>query len=156
MEGRKALLSSYSLNHSPFEGTQTDPEPGGRSWCRGHRRVLLTGLLLRLPSATTKGWALLHWSLIHSGLRTCTKIPVSVVLGIEPRAFSMLGRHYLPSHKNMSHYYRFLKVPCLFSVSENKAKNWWQSDFLQFQLLRLILHFDQRHFCSVLHKYINR
>ena len=60
-------------------GTQTGQKPGGRSWCRGHGGVLLTGLLLMACSAfllielrTTSpdmassivGWALPHQSLI--------------------------------------------------------------------------------------------
>ena len=51
-------------------------EPGGRSWCRGHRGVLLTGLLpmtcstcflsFLIPgmSPPTMGWTLFHQSLI--------------------------------------------------------------------------------------------
>jgi len=29
----------------PRTGTQTRPEPGGKRWCRGHGRMVLTGLL---------------------------------------------------------------------------------------------------------------
>ena len=39
-------LPHYSLSLKEGRtGTQTGQEPGGRSWCRGHGGVLLTGLL---------------------------------------------------------------------------------------------------------------
>jgi hypothetical protein len=48
-------------------GTQTGQEPEGRSWCRGHERVLLTGLLHMACLTTspvmgppTIGWVLFH------------------------------------------------------------------------------------------------
>jgi hypothetical protein len=67
-------------------GTHTGQELGGRSWCRGHGRVLLTGLLplacsacfLIEPRTTspglappTMGWALPSWSLIKKTPYSC-------------------------------------------------------------------------------------
>jgi hypothetical protein len=64
-------------------GNPTELEPGGRSWCSGHRGVLLTGLRHMACSACfliesrtsspgmappTRGWALFHQSLIKKML----------------------------------------------------------------------------------------
>ena len=80
-QGEKGLFASLSLLilKEVRTGTQTGHEfkPGGRSWCRGHGEVLLTGLLYITRSAwllieprtlspgmapPTVGWALPHWS----------------------------------------------------------------------------------------------
>ena len=80
--GRKGftLLNSCSSLKEIRTGTHTGQEAGGRSWCRGHGGVLLTGLLpvacstcfLIEPRTTragmtppTMGWALPHWSVIE-------------------------------------------------------------------------------------------
>ena len=78
--GRKGLhILSHSLLGEAQVRTQIEQEPAGRSWCRGHGRVLLTGLIPMACSACflieprttspgmtppTMGWALSHWSLI--------------------------------------------------------------------------------------------
>jgi hypothetical protein len=53
--GGGGLFTQHVRSHSLFgevrTGTQTGQGPGGRSWCRGHRGVLLTGLLLVVCSA---------------------------------------------------------------------------------------------------------
>ena len=93
---RKGLFSLHShiVVHHQKEvrtGTQAGLEPGGRSWCRGHERVLLPVLfptfcstcfscsacfLLELRTTRPRmaspimGWALLHWFLVE-------KIPYS-------------------------------------------------------------------------------
>jgi hypothetical protein len=61
------------------EGAQRGMEPGSRGWCRGHRGMLLTGLLFMACSACflieprasspgmetrTEGWVLPYFSLI--------------------------------------------------------------------------------------------
>jgi hypothetical protein len=55
--GGKGLFGLYFHNWSPSlkevrTGTQTGQNLGGRSWCRGHGRVLLTGLLTLLSYRT--------------------------------------------------------------------------------------------------------
>ena len=82
--GRKGFIWLALPDHSPSleevrTGTQAELESGGRSWCRGHGGVLLTGLLPMACSACflveprttspgmalpTMGWALPHWWLI--------------------------------------------------------------------------------------------
>ena len=82
--GRRGLIQLPPPQHcSSLEGvragTQAGQEPAGRSWCRGHDWVQLTGLLLMACSACfliesrttspgmaspTRDWALSHQSLI--------------------------------------------------------------------------------------------
>jgi hypothetical protein len=86
--GKKWLIQLTIPDHTPSlekvrMGTQAGQEPGGRSWCRGHGGVLLTGLLYMACSACfliepkttspvmtppTMGWALPHPSLIEKML----------------------------------------------------------------------------------------
>jgi hypothetical protein len=62
------IFGLHTLDHSPMReakaGTQTGWEPGGRSWCRGQERVLLTGLFLKTCSA----WLLIEPRTISSGV----------------------------------------------------------------------------------------
>jgi hypothetical protein len=48
---RLTLPHHSSSSKEVRTGTQAGQEPGGRSWCRGHGRVLLTGLLPMACSA---------------------------------------------------------------------------------------------------------
>ena len=73
-------------------GTQAGQEPGGRSWCRGHRGGLLTGFLpmkvLSLLSYRTQDHQpgeevvqpTVGWALPHQSLRKSTGLPVSSIL----------------------------------------------------------------------------
>ena len=45
------LPHHYPSSKKVRTGTQTGQEPGGRSWCRGHEGVLLTGFLIMACSA---------------------------------------------------------------------------------------------------------
>jgi hypothetical protein len=79
-KGGKDLFGLHFHSTIHLWRIQTGQHPGGRSWCRGHRGMLLTGLLPTAGSAcflieprTTSpgmappsmGWAFLHWSLIE-------------------------------------------------------------------------------------------
>jgi hypothetical protein len=80
MKGFICLTFPYccSLVKELGAGTQAGQGPGGRSWCGGHGRVLLTVLLLMAcsayfhidPRTTSPGMAppTMHWALPHQSL----------------------------------------------------------------------------------------
>jgi hypothetical protein len=103
---------SSSLLKAVRAGTQAGQEPGGKSWCRGQRGMLLTELLLMALSACfliepritspgivppTMGWALPHQSLIK-------KMPYSLVYN------PILRRHFLNWRSLLSHEFTSVKL----------------------------------------------
>lgn len=86
---RKGFIWLRFPHHHPLlktvrAGVQTGQEPGDRSWCRGHRKMLLTVLLRMASSACfpteprTTGVSLIEgllsdlFSLCHVGILVCS------------------------------------------------------------------------------------